>query len=77
MGAPIEPDGAHRVVRALEAHGIAMLDAPVSGGPSVAEALGIELPASSAAAKVLTELQNRGCARNDTAAEFTVLADPR
>ena len=44
---------------------------------AMARALGIELPASAAAAKVLTELQNRGGARNDTAAVFAVLADPR
>jgi 2-hydroxy-3-oxopropionate reductase len=43
---------------------------------SMAQALGIELPASSAAARVLTELQNRGGARSDTAALFTVLANP-
>ena len=42
---------------------------------AMAKALGIELPASTAAAKVLTELQNRGGARSDTAAVFTVLAD--
>jgi len=44
---------------------------------SMAKALGIELPASSAAARVLTELQHRGGARNDTAAVFTVLAEPQ
>jgi len=43
---------------------------------SMAKALGIELPASSAAAHVLTELQNRGGARSDTAAVFSVLAHP-
>ena len=43
---------------------------------AMAAALGIELPASSAAAKVLTELQNRGGARSDTAAVFTVLDKP-
>jgi 2-hydroxy-3-oxopropionate reductase len=43
---------------------------------AMAAALGIELPASSAAAKVLTELQNRGGARSDTAAVFTVLDTP-
>ena len=43
---------------------------------SMAQALGIELPASSAAAKVLTELQNRGGAKSDTAAVFTVLDKP-
>jgi 2-hydroxy-3-oxopropionate reductase len=40
---------------------------------AMARALGIHLPASEAAAKVLTELQNRGGARSDTAAVFTVL----
>lgn len=40
---------------------------------AMADALGIELPASSAAAKVLTELQNRGGAKSDTAAVFSVL----
>jgi 2-hydroxy-3-oxopropionate reductase len=44
---------------------------------SMAHALGIELPASSAAAKVLTELQNRGGAKSDTAAVFTVLDAPK
>ena len=44
---------------------------------SMARALGIELPASSAAAKVLTELQNRGGAKSDTAAVFSVLANPQ
>jgi 3-hydroxyisobutyrate dehydrogenase-like beta-hydroxyacid dehydrogenase len=44
---------------------------------SMAQALGIELPASSAAATVLTELQRRGGASSDTAAVFTVLANPR
>ena len=43
---------------------------------SMAKALGIELPASAAAAKVLTALQNRGGARSDTAAVFAVLANP-
>ena len=43
---------------------------------AMARALGLELPASSAAAKVLTELQNRGGARSDTAAVFSVLAEP-
>jgi 2-hydroxy-3-oxopropionate reductase len=43
---------------------------------AMARTLGIELPASSAAAKVLTELQNRGGARSDTAAVFTVLDKP-
>jgi 2-hydroxy-3-oxopropionate reductase len=41
---------------------------------AMADALGIELPASAAAAKVLTELQNRGGAKSDTAAVFSVLA---
>lgn len=36
----------------------------------------VELPASAAAAKVLTELQNRGGAKSDTAAVFTVLDKP-
>jgi 2-hydroxy-3-oxopropionate reductase len=44
---------------------------------SMAKALGIELPASSAAAKVLTELQDRGGAKSDTAAVFTILANPQ
>ena len=43
---------------------------------AMARALGLELPASSAAAKVLTELQNRGGAKSDTAAVFSVLAEP-
>jgi 2-hydroxy-3-oxopropionate reductase len=43
---------------------------------AMADALGIALPASSAAAKVLTELQHRGGAKSDTAAVFSVLADP-
>ena len=42
----------------------------------MARALGIELPATAAAAKVLTELQNRGGARSDTAAVFSVLDTP-
>ena len=42
----------------------------------MARELGIELPASAAAAKVLTALQDRGGARQDSAAIFTVLADP-
>ena len=41
----------------------------------MARALGIELPASAAAAKVLTELQNRGGGKSDTAAVFS-LANP-
>jgi 2-hydroxy-3-oxopropionate reductase len=44
---------------------------------AMARALGIELPASSAAAQVLTELQNRGGAKSDTAAVFSVLASPK
>ena len=43
---------------------------------TMARALGIQLPASTAAAKVLTELQDRGGARSDTAAVFTVLDTP-
>ena len=43
---------------------------------AMARALGVQLPASAAAAKVLTELQNRGGARSDTAAVFTVLDTP-
>ena len=43
---------------------------------AMARALGIELPASRAAAKVLEELQRRGGAKSDTAAVFTVLANP-
>ena len=43
---------------------------------AMARSLGIELPASSAAAKVLTELQNRGGGKRDTAAVFTVLDQP-
>jgi 3-hydroxyisobutyrate dehydrogenase-like beta-hydroxyacid dehydrogenase len=43
---------------------------------AMASALGIELPASAAAAKVLTELQHRGGAKSDTAAVFAVLANP-
>jgi 2-hydroxy-3-oxopropionate reductase len=43
---------------------------------AMADALGIELPASTAAAKVLTELQNRGGAKRDTAAVFTILDKP-
>lgn len=44
---------------------------------AMARALGIELPASSAAAKVLEELQRRGGAKSDTAAVFGVLANPK
>ena len=43
---------------------------------AMARSLEIELPASAAAARVLTELQNRGGARRDTAAVFTVLDRP-
>ena len=42
----------------------------------MARALGIELPASTAAARVLAELQNRGGAKQDSAAMFAVLAHP-
>ena len=44
---------------------------------AMARRLGIELPASAAAAKVLTELQDRGGAKSDTAAIFSVLANPQ
>ena len=44
---------------------------------AMARRLGIELPASAAAAKVLTELQDRGGAKSDTAAIFSVLANPK
>jgi 3-hydroxyisobutyrate dehydrogenase-like beta-hydroxyacid dehydrogenase len=44
---------------------------------ALARKLGIELPASVAAAKVLTELQDRGGAKSDSAAIFTVLANPK
>jgi len=43
---------------------------------AMARKLGIELPASAAAAKVLTELQDRGGAKSDTAAIFSILANP-
>ncbi|HEY0284916.1 MAG TPA: NAD(P)-dependent oxidoreductase [Vicinamibacterales bacterium] len=43
---------------------------------AMAAALGIELPTSAAAAKVLTELQNRGGGKSDTAAVFAVLDKP-
>ena len=43
---------------------------------AMARAFGIELPASAAAAKVLNELQNRGGAKSDTAAVFSVLDNP-
>jgi 2-hydroxy-3-oxopropionate reductase len=42
---------------------------------AMARALRIDLPASSAAAQVLTKLQERGGAKQDTAAVFTVLAE--
>jgi 3-hydroxyisobutyrate dehydrogenase-like beta-hydroxyacid dehydrogenase len=42
----------------------------------LARALGIELPASSAAASVIAKLQERGGAHRDTAAVFDVLANP-
>jgi len=42
----------------------------------MARALGIELPASSAAARVIAKLQERGGARRDTSAVFEVLANP-
>ena len=42
----------------------------------MARKLGIALPASAAAAKVLTELQHRGGAKSDTAAVFSVLDEP-
>jgi 2-hydroxy-3-oxopropionate reductase len=44
---------------------------------ALARKLGIELPASAAAAKVLTELQDRGGAKSDSAAIFSVLANPQ
>ena len=43
---------------------------------ALARKLGIELPASAAAERVLTELQDRGGAKSDTAAIFSVLANP-
>jgi 2-hydroxy-3-oxopropionate reductase len=43
---------------------------------AMARELGFELPACSAAARVLTELQNRGGAKQDTAAVFSILANP-
>jgi 3-hydroxyisobutyrate dehydrogenase-like beta-hydroxyacid dehydrogenase len=42
----------------------------------MARALGIELPASSAAARVIAELQRRGGSRRDTAAVFEILSSP-
>jgi 2-hydroxy-3-oxopropionate reductase len=43
---------------------------------ALARTLGIELPASAAAAQVLDVLQERGGARRDSAAIFTVLDSP-
>jgi 2-hydroxy-3-oxopropionate reductase len=43
----------------------------------LARSLGLDLPASGAAAQVLAALQRRGGARQDSAAVFTVLSDPR
>ena len=43
----------------------------------MARTLGIDLPASTAAAEVLSTLQQRGGARHDSAAIFDVLNDPR
>ena len=43
----------------------------------LARSLGIELPASRAAAEVLAVLQERGGARQDSAAVFTVLDEPQ
>jgi 3-hydroxyisobutyrate dehydrogenase-like beta-hydroxyacid dehydrogenase len=42
----------------------------------MARELGLELPASAAAADVLTRLQERGGARSDSAAVITVLDKP-
>jgi 2-hydroxy-3-oxopropionate reductase len=42
----------------------------------MAQSLGLQLPASAAAADVLAALQRRGGARQDSAAVFTVLSDP-
>ena len=44
---------------------------------AMARKLGIELPASAAAAKVLRELQDRGGAKSDSAAIFSALANPK
>jgi 2-hydroxy-3-oxopropionate reductase len=44
---------------------------------AMAQKLGIYLPASAAAEKVLRELQDRGGAKSDTAAIFSVLANPK
>jgi 3-hydroxyisobutyrate dehydrogenase-like beta-hydroxyacid dehydrogenase len=41
----------------------------------MAQALGVSLPASAAAAGVFDALQNRGGAREDSAAIFDVLAN--
>ncbi|HKY22467.1 MAG TPA: NAD(P)-dependent oxidoreductase [Vicinamibacterales bacterium] len=43
---------------------------------AMARALGIDLPASAAAARVLHALQNRGGSKQDSAAIFEVLANP-
>jgi 2-hydroxy-3-oxopropionate reductase len=43
---------------------------------ALAQALGIRLPASAAAAEVLAELQHRGGAKQDSAAIYRVLAEP-
>jgi 3-hydroxyisobutyrate dehydrogenase-like beta-hydroxyacid dehydrogenase len=43
---------------------------------AMARALRIDLPASSAAAQVLAKLQERGGAKQDTAAVFTILEQP-
>jgi 2-hydroxy-3-oxopropionate reductase len=43
----------------------------------MARELGFEWPASALGAKVLTELQQRGGAKQDSAAVFTILATPR
>ena len=42
---------------------------------AMARALGLDLPTSAAAEKVLAELQRRGGAKQDTAAVFSVLAN--
>jgi 2-hydroxy-3-oxopropionate reductase len=43
----------------------------------MARELGLELPASAVGAHVLTELQQRGGAKQDSAAVFTILANPQ
>jgi len=43
---------------------------------ALAQSLGLKLPASAAAADVLATLQQRGGARQDSAAVFEVLARP-